>query len=105
MIVSKDSTVTTLTIRIGATSKALAEAAAAANDETLSQVIRRALRDYTDKHLSARMGGIAEPSNEALDHISEGSIALMRSGRFKTLASVADDPGVAKILADKGIDG
>jgi len=42
----------TLTIRIDAALKKAAEKKAAENDETLSQVVRRALRDYVQLHNS-----------------------------------------------------
>jgi hypothetical protein len=40
----------TLSIRIDATLKQEAEKKAAERDETLSQVVRRALRDYVSEH-------------------------------------------------------
>jgi hypothetical protein len=40
----------TLTIRIDASLKQAAERVAAENDDTLSQVIRRALREYVSSH-------------------------------------------------------
>jgi len=42
----------TLTIRIDAALKKAAEKKAAENDETLSQVVRRALRDYVQRQNS-----------------------------------------------------
>jgi antitoxin component of RelBE/YafQ-DinJ toxin-antitoxin module len=44
-----------LTIRIDAPLKVAAEKAAAANDETLSQVIRRALREYVSQNAQGEL--------------------------------------------------
>jgi predicted transcriptional regulator len=46
---------TTLTIRIEASLKQAAEQSAAARDETLSQVVRRALRAYVHEHAKAEL--------------------------------------------------
>jgi predicted transcriptional regulator len=45
----------TLTIRIEASLKQKAEQQAEARDETLSQVVRRALRDYVREHAQGEL--------------------------------------------------
>lgn len=56
----------TLTIRIDATLKQKAEKKAAAQDETLSQVVRRALRDYVSARHAASAPAPKVHSNRKL---------------------------------------
>lgn len=54
-----DQNETTLTIRLPIALKVRAEEAAKRNDETLSRVIRNALRDYVQANLQPDLPGIS----------------------------------------------
>ena len=50
-----------LTVRVHPSVRQAAAAAAAANDETISQVLRRALRDYIAQHAQGELRPIGRP--------------------------------------------
>lgn len=84
---------TSLTIRLDPELKAAAEAEAARRDESLSQVVRRALREY-----SGHQNQVDDPSGKFLERLSVMSAEAMRSSRFQVTSSIEDDPGIREIL-------